>query len=159
MNINSTLIVLVFVANFVLTNMQETFLDERFLPLLRFGLQSSYALVRPKTFQIGFNRALKNKKVQRQFEDDFAFFCDVNGERSDDVPSSVHMLRPGDIDLVGAIGDSVTIGTGAFAVDPREFVLEGKGENILLLNLPHFHSISCKVWRGQLAAKELGGSS
>ena len=38
------------------------------------------------------------------------FFCDVNGAgaRSRSIPTSVHKLTPGDIDIIGAIGDSLT---------------------------------------------------
>ncbi|XP_046392037.1 phospholipase B1, membrane-associated-like [Ischnura elegans] len=38
--------------------------------------------------------------------------------RSEKRPSSVHRLRPGDVDVVGAIGDSITVATAA-----REFLI------------------------------------
>jgi hypothetical protein len=57
------------------------------------------------------------------------FFCDVNGagRRSKSVPTSVHKVTPGDIDIVAAIGDSLTAGNGAFAVDSLQTTLEGRG--------------------------------
>jgi hypothetical protein len=36
-------------------------------------------------------------------------------------------LRPGDIDIVGAIGDSLTAGSGALALDVLQVLLEGRG--------------------------------
>lgn len=67
--------------------------------------------------------------MQRQYPDSEPFFCDVNGPgaRSQKVPKSVHELRPGDIDIIGAIGDSLTASNGAFAIDPLQVLLEGKG--------------------------------
>lgn len=40
---------------------------------------------------------------------------------------SVHQLRPGDIDIVGAIGDSLTAGNGAFAIDNLQTTIENRG--------------------------------
>lgn len=59
------------------------------------------------------------------------FFCDVKGPgaRSKTIPKSVHELRPGDIDVVGAIGDSLTAGNGALAVDVLQVLLEGRGQS------------------------------
>ncbi|XP_059610067.1 phospholipase B1, membrane-associated-like [Phlebotomus argentipes] len=70
-----------------------------------------------------------SKKLQRQFRDDEEFFCDINGpgKRSDTVPESVHRLRPGDIDIIGAIGDSLTAGNGAMATNLLHIVMENKG--------------------------------
>ena len=67
--------------------------------------------------------------MQRQLPDSEPFFCDVNGPgaRSQKVPKSVHELRPGDIDIIGAIGDSLTASNGAFAIDPLQVLLESKG--------------------------------
>lgn len=68
------------------------------------------------------------QKVQREFKTE-KFFCDVDGagRRSDIVPTSVHRLTPGDIDIVGALGDSLTAANGAFAVDGLQTTLEGRG--------------------------------
>ncbi|XP_058066871.1 phospholipase B1, membrane-associated-like isoform X1 [Anopheles bellator] len=70
---------------------------------------------------------LKKGKVQRQFGSDEPFFCDTAGMRSETVPTSVDQLRPGDIDIVGAIGDSLTAGNGAMATNMMEVLIENKG--------------------------------
>lgn len=70
----------------------------------------------------------KYQKVQREFRSE-PFFCDVSGagRRSATVPTSVHRLTPGDIDIVGALGDSLTAANGAFAIDDLQTTLEGRG--------------------------------
>ena len=70
---------------------------------------------------------LKKGKLQRQFSRSENFFCDTNGMRSPVVPTSVHELRPGDIDIIGAIGDSLTAGNGAMATHMLEIMTENKG--------------------------------
>lgn len=69
------------------------------------------------------------QKLQKQFNPDDPFFCDFNGagRRSATVPTSVHRLRPGDIDIVGAIGDSLTAGNGAMATNIIQVSTENKG--------------------------------
>lgn len=69
------------------------------------------------------------QKLQRQFRDNEEFFCDINGpgRRSDIVPESVHRLRPGDIDVIGAIGDSLTAGNGGMATNLMHIAVENKG--------------------------------
>lgn len=47
--------------------------------------------------------------------------------RSPTAPNSVNELRPGDIDIVGAIGDSLTAGHGAMATNILEVMVENKG--------------------------------
>ncbi|KAM7358682.1 phospholipase B1, membrane-associated isoform 2-T3 [Cochliomyia hominivorax] len=57
-------------------------------------------------------------------------FCDAKngpGKRSSEPPTSVHRLRPGDIDIVGAIGDSLTAGNGIFANNILHTVHENRG--------------------------------
>lgn len=56
--------------------------------------------------------------LQHQFSEDEKFFCDTHIGKSKKVPSSVHKLKPGDIDIVAAIGDSLT---GFFIDDTRFF--------------------------------------
>ncbi|XP_055607010.1 phospholipase B1, membrane-associated-like isoform X2 [Uranotaenia lowii] len=55
------------------------------------------------------------------------FFCNTTGMRSSVPPNSVDKLRPGDIDIVGAIGDSLTAGNGAMATNILEVLVENKG--------------------------------
>ncbi|EDV96614.1 phospholipase B1, membrane-associated [Drosophila grimshawi] len=57
-------------------------------------------------------------------------FCDAEngpGRRSDERPTSVHRLRPGDIDIIGAMGDSLTAGNGVFATNLGHVTVENRG--------------------------------
>lgn len=67
--------------------------------------------------------------MQKPFSKSIQFPCDPNGPggRSAVVPDSVHTLRPGDIDVIGAIGDSLTAGNGAFATNILHVFIENKG--------------------------------
>lgn len=67
--------------------------------------------------------------LQKQFHLDEPFFCDTKKyiSRSENVPDSVHRLRPGDIDVIAAIGDSLTAGNGALASNIIQVSLEYKG--------------------------------
>lgn len=68
------------------------------------------------------------KKLQKQFAKNEPFFCDLkHGARSEKVPNSVHELRPGDIDIIAAMGDSLTAGNGALATNMMQVTLEYKG--------------------------------
>jgi hypothetical protein len=68
------------------------------------------------------------QKIQPTF-DNQSFFCDVNGpgRRSAAVPTSIHRLTPGDVDIIGALGDSLTAANGAFAISGLQTTLEGRG--------------------------------
>ncbi|XP_065360336.1 phospholipase B1, membrane-associated [Calliphora vicina] len=57
-------------------------------------------------------------------------FCDAKngpGKRSAEPPTSVHRLRPGDIDIIGAMGDSLTAGNGIFANNILHAIQENRG--------------------------------
>jgi hypothetical protein len=49
------------------------------------------------------------------------------GKRSETPPTSVHKLKPGDIDIVAAIGDSLTAGNGGLATESLQVLVESKG--------------------------------
>lgn len=53
--------------------------------------------------------------------------CNTNGTRSPTRPTSVHELRPGDIDIVGSVGDSLTVGTGSFSFIFADLLTEERG--------------------------------
>lgn len=53
------------------------------------------------------------------------FPCQIT--KSPNAPTSVHKLRPADIQCVGAIGDSLTAGLGAHAVTPVGLLFEQRG--------------------------------
>jgi phospholipase B1 len=75
-------------------------------------------------------RAEWERRVQRMEYDtlpDVQFNCNV--ERSSAKPTNVHMLRPADIDVIGAFGDSVTAGNGLGADNAAGVALENRGES------------------------------
>ncbi|KAF3422773.1 hypothetical protein E2986_11347, partial [Frieseomelitta varia] len=49
------------------------------------------------------------------------------GGRSSEVPKSVHRLRPGDIDVIAAMGDSTTVPTAVTAVNLLQLLVENRG--------------------------------
>lgn len=129
MEFNSVLIVIsLFFGGFV-ESQDRTILDTKFSPFFRLTRETLNSLLQPRSFDHALELNLKNNKLQRQFPNDTKFFCDVNGPgaRSKTIPKTVHMLRPGDIDIVGAIGDSLTAGNGAFALNELQVLLEGRG--------------------------------
>lgn len=69
------------------------------------------------------------KKVQKPYSKTTRFFCDPNGPgaRSSVQPVTAHMVRPGDIDVIAAIGDSLTAGNGALATNILQVFIENKG--------------------------------
>ncbi|XP_063708818.1 phospholipase B1, membrane-associated-like [Culicoides brevitarsis] len=61
------------------------------------------------------------------FPDNFSFPCDTKEGRSQKRPTSVHKLRPGDIDIIGAIGDSLTTASGALSSRLGHMFTENRG--------------------------------
>ncbi|XP_075216312.1 phospholipase B1, membrane-associated-like isoform X2 [Lycorma delicatula] len=55
------------------------------------------------------------------------FPCNVTGFRSEKRPESIHKLRPGDIDVVGALGDSLTAGNGVVSSNLFQVFVENRG--------------------------------
>lgn len=62
------------------------------------------------------------------------FPCSTEGMRSSEIPTSVHALRPGDIECVAAIGDSLTAGLGAHAHTPLGLFGEVRGKLFFLFS-------------------------
>ncbi|KAK1121522.1 hypothetical protein K0M31_010321 [Melipona bicolor] len=67
------------------------------------------------------------KTVQKEVSKDTPFPCNVTGGRSPKIPESVHRLRPGDIDVIAAMGDSLTAGSGLYATNFLEVIVENRG--------------------------------
>lgn len=69
--------------------------------------------------------------MQPTIDDTVPFPCQIEGTRSEKRPKSVHMLRPGDIDVIGAMGDSLTAGIGldAHGTDLEAIYLEDRGKS------------------------------
>ncbi|KAF4533411.1 hypothetical protein B566_EDAN013290 [Ephemera danica] len=86
----------------------------RMLPItgLLVLLLLAWTLALPNTFN-------EKCEKQREIPQTQPFPCELGPTspvaRSSSPPTSVHQLRPGDIDVVAAIGDSLTAGTGAVA--------------------------------------------
>ncbi|KZC13787.1 Phospholipase B1, membrane-associated [Dufourea novaeangliae] len=64
---------------------------------------------------------------QPQVPDHFPFPCNVTFGRSLSAPESVHQLRPGDIDVVGGLGDSLVAGSGALEEFAIGTFIEARG--------------------------------
>ncbi|XP_053978017.1 phospholipase B1, membrane-associated-like [Hylaeus volcanicus] len=67
------------------------------------------------------------RRSQPQVSDYFPFPCNVQFGRSPSVPDSVHRLRPGDIDIVGGLGDSLIAGSGALEEFAIGTFIEARG--------------------------------
>lgn len=101
---------------------------EDFSKIYRHGKQTISSIIQPRSQEENFMINLKSNKLQRQFSNNDKFFCDLRyGARSNVIPTSVHRLKPGDIDIIGAIGDSLTAANGAFATNSIQLFLEGRG--------------------------------
>ncbi|KAF4533427.1 hypothetical protein B566_EDAN001152 [Ephemera danica] len=65
--------------------------------------------------------------AQRSMSDDEAFMCDTSKARSPEPPTTVHQLRAGDIDVIAAMGDSLSSGNGPMAPDVARLILNHRG--------------------------------
>ncbi|CRK94860.1 CLUMA_CG008352, isoform A [Clunio marinus] len=72
-------------------------------------------------------QSTKGKFLQKKFPDDAPFPCDISVGKSKNRPHSIHKLRPGDISVIGALGDSLTCSTGAMATNLMELSMENRG--------------------------------
>ncbi|KAK6633727.1 hypothetical protein RUM44_004334 [Polyplax serrata] len=105
-----------------------------------FRLRSMYKSFRDFLFKqierTGMSRGLATadgeRKLQRHVATAFSFPCNVTNTRSPTRPTSVHRLRPGDIDVVGAIGDSLTAANGAAATLILQVLNENRGLSALI---------------------------
>jgi hypothetical protein len=68
-----------------------------------------------------------NYKPFTGFEN-FTFHCDPVLFKSEQIPDSVHKLRPGDVRVVGAMGDSITAGVGTKATTILGMLVEFRGK-------------------------------
>lgn len=65
--------------------------------------------------------------MQKRIPNAKDFPCDLSIAKSATVPNSVHKLRPGDIQVIGALGDSLTAGFGLTATNLLGVALEDRG--------------------------------
>lgn len=86
-----------------------------------------------RTFMLNVNRhssATSEPKVsffQEPFKSSKKFPCALAHGRSETIPSDVNKLRPGDIDVISALGDSVTAGIGASSHTTIALGIESRG--------------------------------
>eukprot|EP01047_Picozoa_sp_COSAG01_P086819 COSAG01_NODE_19697_length_995_cov_1.034598_1_plen_174_part_01 len=93
-------------------------------------------------------------------ESPFTFTCPPMPP-SGSVPTSVHELRPADISVVGAVGDSITAGFGARASSIIDLVVEARGASWIIGGdddvgtIPNF----LRVYNENLAGYSLGNGN
>lgn len=68
-----------------------------------------------------------SERFQIQIPNAKKFPCQTNGFRSKKSPKSVHQLRIGDIDIIAAVGDSLTSATAANSMGLWEVLVENRG--------------------------------
>uniref|UniRef100_A0A0C9RCF2 PLB1_2 protein n=1 Tax=Fopius arisanus TaxID=64838 RepID=A0A0C9RCF2_9HYME len=73
--------------------------------------------------------AKERDNTQYRIPDSFPFPCNTTAGRSTTVPTSVNKLRPGDIDVIGAMGDSLTAGFGIYATKFLDMFIENRGSS------------------------------
>ncbi|KAF5299457.1 hypothetical protein FQR65_LT01037 [Abscondita terminalis] len=123
----SLTVMLFLISVFRTVTSQASFL-EVFIPQYRFLTDSAYKGLIPLTeSENNFQKARKMGKLQPTLNESVPFPCDVTIGRSKIRPTTVHALRPGDIDVIGAIGDSLTAGNGLIATDIIQTTLQNRG--------------------------------
>ncbi|CAG9863729.1 unnamed protein product [Phyllotreta striolata] len=144
---------------------ERTILDDTLGPIFRNLKLISSRRVKAFMERKDYNNILnKTHKAAKKLSPDVPFPCDLTyGGRSKKVPTTVHELRPGDIDIVGNLGDSLSAGTGISAVSIIQGVMReergrsftGGGEKTwrTYLTLPNI----LKVFNPALFGYALGG--
>lgn len=98
-------------------------------------LYSSMKLLQTKQYYADYRNNLKyiqtTGRVQDKISSEQAFPCPLNNTQSPEPPTSVHRLRPGDIDIIGAMGDSLTAGTGMISKILFHLLIEFRGQTML----------------------------
>ena len=113
--------------------------------LILVGLASSYSLNKYESivtlmstldpFKLDFEQNLNYlQSIEPNYfnyvPEDFSFDCQTNiSMKSRQVPTSVHQLRPNDIQVVSAIGDSLTAALGARAKTILGMLIENRGHS------------------------------
>ncbi|KAL2737811.1 hypothetical protein V1478_001897 [Vespula squamosa] len=150
---------LIFYEPYISVSSQKTFLDNPLnLQLYRTIRRGIYDIFgRTSISERNLRRAKNLYKIQEPIPQNVPFPCDVKGEeknavtlfliispdykkpvrwRSNETPTSVHRLKPGDVDIIASMGDSLSAGTGIFAasifhlfIDNRGVAAAGGGQN------------------------------
>ncbi|XP_055693017.1 phospholipase B1, membrane-associated-like [Lutzomyia longipalpis] len=95
-------------------------------PLDNLIIRPLFHSFRNMTFRLVGQTGLRNtgRYLQQPLEE---FPCDTTFGRSEKPPTSVHKLRPGDIDIIAAMGDSLTAATGATSTSFMDLFMENRG--------------------------------
>ncbi|SPP86039.1 phospholipase B1, membrane-associated [Drosophila guanche] len=70
------------------------------------------------------NRNMREGKIQLPISKRKPFPCPMNNTRSEKTPTSVEKLRPGDIDIIAAFGDSLSAGNGILSNNAMDMINE-----------------------------------
>ncbi|XP_050093192.1 phospholipase B1, membrane-associated-like [Anopheles aquasalis] len=101
---------------------QKTFLDVG-------GMRAMFKFMRTLMYTLAGPTGVRTSGsfLQDPIPPEVPFPCDVSLGRSAKVPSSVHKLRPGDIRVIAAMGDSLTAASGASATQFTDLYQENRG--------------------------------
>ncbi|XP_018318543.1 phospholipase B1, membrane-associated-like [Agrilus planipennis] len=128
--ITAMITITIFVTTFSASHqrtLERTAFDE-YTPLLRQIRKLFIAVMgRPTHTARSLQTVRSRNKLQKQMDGTINFPCSLNNARSEKRPSSVHALRPGDIDVIGGIGDSLTAGFGLTATSLATVFVENRG--------------------------------
>ncbi|XP_048269589.1 phospholipase B1, membrane-associated [Bombus terrestris] len=111
----------------VLTMSQRTALDTSILNYIYRGYRNWLTQTYGTTNEVRMSQLRNKNNFQKEVSIHVPFPCNVTAGRSSKVPESVHHLRPGDIDVIAAMGDSLTIGAGATSIYTFEVNIENRG--------------------------------
>ncbi|XP_035736603.1 phospholipase B1, membrane-associated-like [Vespa mandarinia] len=129
---------LIFHESYIPILSQKTILDNplnlQLYRVIRRGIYDIFG--RTSNLERNLRRVKNLYSIQEPVSQNVPFPCDVRGWRSNVTPTSVHRLKPGDIDVIASMGDSLSAGTGVFAesffqlfIDNRGVTAAGGGQN------------------------------
>ncbi|KAH8388137.1 phospholipase B1, membrane-associated [Drosophila serrata] len=73
------------------------------------------------------SRGRREGKIQKRIPKKVPFPCPTNNTRSVNPPTSIEQLRPGDIDIIAAFGDSLSAGNGILSNNAIDMINEFRG--------------------------------
>ncbi|XP_049289997.1 phospholipase B1, membrane-associated-like isoform X2 [Anopheles funestus] len=93
------------------------------------GMRAVFRFLRSWMFDVvgRTGQRMSGSYLQEQIPSHVPFPCNITLGRSTKVPTSVHKLRPGDINVIAAMGDSLTAATGAAASGFIDLYQENRG--------------------------------
>lgn len=84
-------------------------------------------LTPPQKTALNLLSSVVQQKLQEEIPDDIAFPCETNGSRSTTRPTRADRVRPGDIDVVAALGDSLVAANGAVSTNVFQVLIANRG--------------------------------